>query len=122
LNTNQLAQGSSMANEQMTTGDLLQWAESRVRKSDPDTSKQAADGIALIFNQLESEFMAALRELAEATSNEVAAKVAGSNFARRNSIRRRASDLVAKHAIEEAGIRPCEVTGKKATVYRVCGT
>jgi len=111
-----------MANDQMTTGDLLQWAESRVRKSDPDTSKQAADGIALIFNQLESEFMAALRELAEATSNEVAAKVAGSNFARRNSIRRRASDLVAKHAIEEAGIRPCEVTGKKATVYRVCGT
>lgn len=109
-----------MAKEVLSTGDLLEWAESRVRISDPVTSKQAADGIALIFTQLESEFMAALSELSEATSNEVAARVAGDNFGRRNSIRRRASDLVAKHAIEQSGVRQCEITGKKAAVYKVC--
>jgi CO dehydrogenase nickel-insertion accessory protein CooC1 len=102
------------------TGDLLDWAENRARSSDPETSKQAAADIAVVLNKLEKDFLEALKELTEATSNEVAAKVSGDNFARRNSIRRRASDLMAKRLIEAVGNRVCKVSGKKATVYRKC--
>jgi hypothetical protein len=103
------------------TGDLLDWEEANARSSDPETSKQAAADIRVSLSNLESEFLAALAVLGEATSNEVAARVAGDNFARRNSIRRRASDLIAKMQIEQLEPRVCSVTGKRATVYRIRG-
>ena len=102
------------------TGNLLDWAESNARSSDPETSKQAAADIRVSLSNLESEFLAALTVLGEATSNEVAARVAGDNFARRNTIRRRASDLIAKRMIEAVGVRACSVSGKSATCYRAC--
>lgn len=102
------------------TGDLLDWAENKARSSDSETSKQAAADIVVSLNRLELDFLEGLESLKEATSNEVAAKVAGDNFARRNTIRRRASDLIAKQLIEAVSVRVCTVSGKKATVYRKC--
>jgi len=101
------------------TGDLLDWAESHARATDPITSKVAATDVAAVLTRLESQFLAELLAKGEATSNEVAASIAGENFGRRNTLRRRASDLLAKHCIEATGARECAVTGKKATVYKV---
>jgi acyl-CoA thioesterase FadM len=109
--------------EYFKTGDLLEWAESRsmARASDPDTSKQAAADVVIVLSRLECDFMEALKTLGVATGNEVAKEVAGDNFARRNTIRRRASDLIAKMQIEQLEPRVCSVTGKRATVYRIRG-
>jgi hypothetical protein len=110
-------------NESLKTGDLLQWAESRsmARVSDPETAKEAAADIAIVLTQLEREFLSTLRDLVSATSNEVAAVIAGDNFGRRNTLRRRASDLLAKGMIEAIEPRVCTVTGKRATVYKAIG-
>jgi hypothetical protein len=109
--------------EYLKTGDLLEWAESRsmARASDPDTSKQAAADVVIVLTRLECDFMKALKILGTATSNEVAREVAGDNFARRNTIRRRASDLITKKQIEQLEPRACSVTGKRVTVYRIRG-
>lgn len=104
--------------EELQTGDLFAWA-SRVRASDPSTARQAAMGIAGDLTALEQQFLTALEKLDIATANEIAAWIAGENFGRRNTLRRRASDLVAKGWIERSGARACSVTGKKATTYKV---
>lgn len=104
----------------MTEFDSFDWDSSQgSRESDPQTSKDAAEEIAPSLPSLQAEFLAKLSEVGEATSNEVAALVAGNNFARRNTMRRRASDLIAKKRIEAVGSRVCRVTHRKATVYRV---
>lgn len=104
----------------MTEFDSFEWNASQgSRESDPQTSKDAAIEIAPTLPTLQAEFLAKLSEVGEATSNEVAALVAGNNFARRNTMRRRASDLIAAQRIEAVGSRVCRITHRKATVYRV---
>jgi hypothetical protein len=76
-------------------GCLFEWAESRVRANDPETSRIAAAEIKPLLTHLEQEFLEALSIAGEATSNEIAASIAGDNFGRRNTLRRRASDLLA---------------------------
>lgn len=101
------------------TGDLFKWAESRARQGDPATSKEAAQEIAAKHTRLEQEFLQVLRELGEATSNEVAVLIAEGNVGRIGTMRRRASDLLRKRSVVALEPRNCQVTGKKATVYRV---
>ena len=66
---------------------------SLARSSDSQTSKQGAAGIQKQLGEMHITFLFCLRELGQATSNEVA-ELCTSNFARRNTYRRRASDLV----------------------------
>lgn len=99
--------------------DLLDWAEQRARLSDPMPSHQAAADVGKVLTELQQQFLAGLRELGQATSNEVAAHVA-QEFARRNTLRRRASDLVGTK-IRAVGTRKCLITGRPATVYELMG-
>jgi hypothetical protein len=97
--------------------DLLEWADQRARQSDPLPSKVAASEIEKDLTELQKQFIRGLRELGQATSNEVAAHLTD-NFGRRNTLRRRASDLV-DNKIRKVGERPCRETGRLATVYEV---
>jgi hypothetical protein len=97
--------------------DLLDYAEQRARQSDPLPSKVAASEIEKDLSELQKQFLQGLRELGQATANEVAAHLTD-NFARRNTLRRRASDLVGKH-IRDIGSRKCKETRRLATVYEV---
>lgn len=103
-----------MANE------LLDWAEKQLaRQCDPSTSRKAASEIkAKLPNRFE-QFLTGLRALGQATSNEVAEHVAPGNFGLFGSVRRRASDALARGMIRVVGKRPCKVTGKEANVYEV---
>ena len=103
--------------------ELLDWADSQVRASDPKTSKQAAVGIQKQLSGMHFTFLRCLRELGQATANEVAERCTA-NFAKRNTFRRRASDLISNRMfggpkIRIVGTRMCKVSGKNATVYEV---
>lgn len=89
-----------------------------VRSTDAPTSHDGAEAIRPQLSELQAQFLSKLREMGSATSNEVAA-ACSDNFARRNTIRRRASDLVALGLIIEVDSRICDVSGCKATVYQV---
>jgi hypothetical protein len=109
--------------ETLPAPDLFSWAESLARSSDPETSKQAAAGIQKQLGGMHHTFLRCLRELGQATSNEVAERCT-SNFAKRNTYRRRASDLISDRMfggpkIRIVGTRVCKVSGKNATVYEV---
>jgi predicted HTH transcriptional regulator len=101
-----------MANE------LLDWADKQTRLNDPETSRIAAKKIAKNLTGLHLTFLRVLKELGKATANEVA-EAASDNFARRNTIRRRASDLVAQGKIRVVGTRACKISGRQASVYEV---
>lgn len=103
--------------------ELLDWADSQVRANDPKTSRQAAAGIQKQLSGMHFTFLRCLRELGQATSNEVAERCTA-NFAKRNTFRRRASDLISERMvggprIRIVGTRMCKVSGKNATVYEV---
>ena len=97
---------------------LLDWADSHARAVDPLTSKQAAREIEPHLNDLHQQFLSKLLEMGQATSNEVAAAIT-TNISRHNTLRRRASDLVAFGLIRELGSRICSTSGRKATLYEV---
>ena len=102
------------------TGDLFEWAKRNlVRRSDPETACAAAIEVSSKLTSLEQQVVTALEKLGMATSNEIAAWVAVDNYGRRTTLRRRASDLVRKGAIVACGVRPCNITGKRATTYKV---
>ncbi len=63
------------------------------------------------------QFLDGLRQLKQATANEVGALVARDNTGLVGSIRRRASDLHRDGLIRVVGRRNCKVTGKPVTVY-----
>ena len=81
------------------------------RASDPKTSKQAADIIRPKLSGLRAEFVARLKVLKVATAQEVAAG--------KESLRKRAKELVDLGAIKVVGVKECSVTGKNATAYEV---
>lgn len=99
--------------------DLLDWAERRARRSDPSTSKHASQDIKRVINERCQQFLTGLMQLGRATANEVALHVSGDNRGMHDSIRRRASDLVAMGLIRKVGVRPCAVTGKCVSEYEV---
>ncbi len=102
----------------MTT-ELLDWAETRARTTDPQTSVAAAEGIAPKLTLRCNQFLHALRKLGRATANEVAQQVAPDNMGLFGSIRRRASDLDQMGVIAVVDRRACRVTGKVVSVYGV---
>lgn len=102
--------------------DLLNWAEERARQSDPEPSHIAASEIAPKLSELQIAVLGRFRLMGQATSNEVAASLEpGGNIGRLNTLRRRASDLVQMNRLRVVGQRPCNVTGKTASVYEVAG-
>ena len=72
----------------------------------------------LTLSALQKLFLSELAKLGPSTSNEVAASLSD-NFARRNTIRRRASDLLKMILISEQNKRICKISGKSATEYVV---
>lgn len=91
-----------------------------VRNDDPQTSIDAASLVVRKLSALHIQFIAELRKLGQASANEVAEALAPDNFGRRNTIRRRASDLAGPfwgQKIRAVGERRCTVTGKSATIY-----
>jgi hypothetical protein len=89
------------------------------RKSDPATSHKAAAEVNLNLAQV--RFVNGLRLLpgSQGTAQEVAALVASLAEIRTETIRKRAKELVNAGVIADAGTRPCRITGKSATVYRL---
>jgi len=81
------------------------------RTTDPATSQIAAREIAPSLSGYRAMFVERLRELGEATANEVS----GGN----ESIRKRARECQRLGLIVEAGTRACRNTGKQATVWKV---
>jgi predicted transcriptional regulator len=91
----------------------------RARRSDPETSKQAAFEIGSVLGNRCNEFLTALKKLGRATANEVAEQVAAGDHRKYESIRRRASDLAKKGIIRVLGTRRCTITSKPATYYEI---
>lgn len=99
---------------------LIDFAESRARVTDPETSHDGAKAIAPHIGILHRQFFDKLKELGQATANEVAMAISD-NHARINSLRRRASDLEKAGWIRAIGKRLCQRTGTMATVYECVG-
>jgi hypothetical protein len=108
--------------------DLFEFAERQtefavvgnlVRHSDPDTSHTAAVDVGTKLTVRCQQFLGGLRQLGEATANEVAVAVADGNIGLVGSIRRRASDLHASGRISVVGRRECKITGKPVSVYAI---
>lgn len=82
-----------------------------VRRTDPETSREAAANIEEKIRGLRLRFMQRLEELGgEATAQEV-----GNGY---EPLRRRASDLHKDGVIEVIGTRRCKRTGSNAQLYR----
>jgi hypothetical protein len=98
------------------------------RASDPEPSHLAAEQIKSGLSSLQALFVSVLRQTRRSmTAHEVAAQaiVIGpsdrieSIMQRRETLRKRAGELVAIKWIRIAGQRRCEVTGNMASVYEV---
>lgn len=86
-----------------------------VRKSDPHPSLIAAVEIEPQLSGRRAEFVRCLKAIGKpSTANEIAAMADGMI---RESVRKRAAECVRLGFVKEVGDRPCEVTGKLATVY-----
>jgi hypothetical protein len=96
------------------------------RRTDPETSQQAAAQVASGLGAKQAEFVAALRALRQATAAEVAAYAVPlevgqttAGLCRRETIRKRASELVKLGWIRAVGSKKCDITGNAASVYEV---
>lgn len=81
------------------------------RRSDPATSKIAAEEVEPRLSGYRLVFANRLLTLGAATAQEVAQGC--------ESIRKRAKELQRRGIIEVVGTRPCRITGRTASVYRV---
>jgi len=93
------------------------------RRSDPITSQKSAAETEPKLGPLHRSFMACLKLRGRAsTANEVAGLCVKLDGGMAESYRKRAGELASKKygfKIEQAGERPCEVTGKSAMTFRV---
>lgn len=96
---------------------LFDWAE-RARITDPTTSIEAAKDIAISLTQRRRQFLEALRKLGTATANEVAELACEGNYSLRESIRKRAHELVRLGLVDQVGIKKCGVSGREVAAYR----
>jgi hypothetical protein len=98
------------------------------RRSDPETSKKAEARVDLVGNF--KLFVDALsKSNYPQTAQEVAADAipfdpeipVGTTLAKRESVRKRAKELVNRKVIRVKGTRICQVTGNESTTYEVVG-
>lgn len=91
------------------------------RRDDPPTSKQAAEEIKPALSGLRELFYETLKQSNKPlTANEVAMRANETSvFANRETIRKRAKELVEQGWIEPSGATICSVTGKTASTYEV---
>lgn len=98
---------------------LIDYIEAKLaRSSDPVESHEAAKHVASKRTALQVEFMASLMEIGNGTANEVAANATG-EYSHRESLRKRAKELLDSGKIRKAESRKCRVTGNTAAVYEV---
>jgi hypothetical protein len=99
------------------------------RKSDPEPSQVAASNAEAKLGGYHKIFMLALKRInREATAQEVAAEAVPIDgtlpvqaaFSKRESVRKRAKELVTLGLIRAVDSRICRVTGNESTVYEVC--
>lgn len=87
------------------------------RRTDPQTSQEAAGETAAKLSKLQDLFVSILRGAKRPmTAMEVAAIASPTNHASRESIRKRAGELV-DSVIKKHDRRRCTVTGKSAQTY-----
>lgn len=91
------------------------------RASDPVTSHLSAVVTTSKITLLRLEFLRALKAIGPATANEVAAH-ASDDFSHRESIRKRARELVDSGFIRVVDKRKCRATGSVAQVYEMVMT
>ncbi len=97
------------------------------RATDPEPSQIAAAQISSGLSSLQALFVSIVRKSGKPmTAHEVAELAIATSdgdqrsiFTRRETLRKRAGELVAMKRIRIAGQRRCEVTGKVASVYEV---
>jgi len=91
------------------------------RRDDPPTSKQAAEEIKPALSGLRELFYETLKRADKPlTANEVAIRANETSvFINRETIRKRAKELVEQGWIEPSGATVCSVTGKTASTYEV---
>jgi len=110
----------------VTTQYGVQVESTLCRRTDPETSQQAAAQVSSGLGAKQAEFVAALRALRQATAAEVAAFAVPleigqttAGLCKRETIRKRASELVKLGWIRVVGVRKCDITGNAASVYEV---
>jgi DNA-binding MarR family transcriptional regulator len=86
-----------------------------VRSDDPPTSQVAAMHVLETINQRQAFALAAVREHPGKTAAEIEAAIQ----CRDGRVRKRLKELVRGGLVTELAPRVCEVTGYKATCYRV---
>lgn len=98
------------------------------RRTDPDTSHQAAQSIAAELSKSQTLFYETLKAWGgiPRTANEVAARAIPIDrspiqplFRKRETLRKRAKELVDLGLIRASDSRPCMVNGNPATTYEV---
>lgn len=100
------------------TPSLFDWAQ-RARLNDKETSIEAARDTASVLTVRRQQFLHGLERIGgTGTANEVA-REASEDHSLRESIRKRAHELVRLGAIVEAGTKTCNVSGRRATAYRL---
>ncbi len=91
------------------------------RPTDHSTSHDASIIVLASLNDHQSRFLSALRDIGQpATAVEVAASVEPTH-AGRETLRKRAGELLKAELIRECGRRTCRVTGATARVFVVAG-
>ncbi len=91
------------------------------RATDHSTSHDASTFVLACLNDLQSRFLSALRDIGQpSTAVEVAAS-AEPTHAGRETLRKRACELLKAELIRECGRRTCRVTGATARVFVVAG-
>jgi len=96
---------------------LFDWAE-RARITDPAPSIEAAKDTANVLTQRRRQFLEALKRLGTATANEVAELACEGNYSLRESIRKRAHELVRLGLVDQVGLKRCSVSGREVAAYR----
>lgn len=89
------------------------------RATDPNTSREAAADVAPKRGVLQQRFVEAVRELGEATASEAASLAVQHHGGLCESVRKRATEALRLGLVEVAGERPCAISGKPCTTYRV---
>ena len=97
--------------------DLFSWA---ARSGDPSTSHLAAEHIRPSLSRLRRMFLETLARIGPATANEVA-WAATEDHTLRESIRKRAAEVVKTGEARIVAKRSCKVTGMMANVYELEG-
>lgn len=98
---------------------LMEWAESKARASDPETSKESAVTVGSRAEGLRLLFVSGIKKLGGMATAKEASKAMSENPVKAESIRKRAKECVKLEMVEVAGVRECSVSGHKCQVYSV---